>query len=504
MLTPPAVGWPLSAIPIVSKVVNHAAVSRRQLLGQTLLGTASLAAISACTEEDDSGARQTGVGGVQVPEPIAMIRTSWSIDPFALGSYSYMAVGATPEMRAVLAAPVGANSVVTDSVVTESVVTERVFFAGEATASDNPSTVHGAQESGRRVAAEVLAQADGGERVIVIGAGAAGIAAARLLADEGFDIVVVEARDRIGGRVHSVDVAGDLPLELGASWVHDLEASDLADQLAGLGVAVAAFDYYRQTVLGSDGQRIDDIDNFTNPAIEAIAAAIEWAEEQEVDLSLADAIDRSGAAQSVDPEALDHIDATEIAAEFGAAAAELSTWWGQEEGSDGDDLIVLGGYDAIIRDMADGLNIEMQRPVRRIEWDSEGVLVVDESGNEILADRVIVTVPLGVLKSGSIEFVPPLPEEKLDVIDRIGFGLLDKVWFVFEEAFWSEDSLVWTIVTEEATPYREWFNLLPLIGRPVLLSLVGGPVAREWAQRSDADVKAAAISQLQRFIDAGW
>ena len=58
--------------------------------------------------------------------------------------------------------------------------------------------------------------------------------------------------------------------------------------------------------------------------------------------------------------------------------------------------------------------------------------------------------------------------------------------------------------TEEATPYREWFNLLPLIGRPVLLSLVGGPVAREWAQRSDADVKAAAISQLQRFIDAGW
>jgi monoamine oxidase len=486
---------PLS--PVGLKVVDRAPISRRRLLQQTLLGTTSLASFAACAEEPDSSSSATDAiesgTGKQVPEPIAMIRTSWSIDPFALGSYSFMAVGATPEMRAVLAAPLsdpaGGN---------------RVFFAGEATAADNPATVHGAQDSGRRVAAEVLAQAGTGERVVVIGAGAAGLAAARLLADDGFDVLVVEARDRVGGRIHSVRAVDDLIVELGASWVHDAQASDVADQLAELAIAVAPFDYDRQSLLGSDGQQIDDIDSFVEPATEAIAAAIDWAEDQEIDLSLADAIERSGAAQNVDPEALDHIDASEIAAEFGAAAAELSTWWGQEEGSNGDDLIVLGGYDAIIREMADGLNLEMQRPVRRIEWDPAGVLVVDESGNEMRTDRVVVTVPLGVLKSGAIEFEPPLPDDKLEVIDRIGFGLLDKVWFVFNEAFWTEDSLMWNIVSEEGGPYREWFNLQPLIGKPVLLSLVGGEVARDWAQRSDADVKEAALRQLQQFIDAGW
>ncbi|MCE9622782.1 MAG: FAD-dependent oxidoreductase [Actinomycetia bacterium] len=476
--------------------MNGEHTSRRRLLGQAFWGAASIAAVAACTEDsDDDSAVTAGVegGSKPVPQPLAMIRTSWSGDPFALGSYSYMAVGATPEMRVVLAAPLS-----------DPAGSKRVFFAGEATASDSPATVHGAQESGRRVAAEVRAEASDGERVVVVGAGAAGVAAARQLADDGFDVVVIEARDRVGGRVHSVTAVDDLIVELGASWVHDVTASDLADQLAELAVAVAPFDYDEQSVLAADGQRIDDIEGFVQPATEAIAAAIDWAEDEEFDLSLAAAIERSGAAQDVDPEALDHVDASEIAAEYGADASELSTWWGQEEGTEGDDLIVLGGYDAIVQEMAEGLNIETLRPVRRIEWGTNGVHVLDENGNEVEGDRVVITVPLGVLKSGSIEFEPPLPDSKNEAIDSIGFGLLDKVWFVFEEAFWTEDSLMWNIAGDPGAPYREWFNLLPLIGRPVLLSLVGGPVAREWAQRPDADVKMAALAQLQKFIDAGW
>lgn len=476
--------------------MDHARTSRRRLLGQAFWGTASIAAVAACTEDSDGDSGvNVGIEGDSkpVPQPLAMIRTSWSVDPFALGSYSYMAVGATPEMRVVLAAPLS-----------DPAGSNRIFFAGEATASDSPATVHGAQESGRRVAAEVRAAASNGERVVVVGAGAAGVAAARLLADDGYDVVVIEARDRVGGRLHSVTAVDDLIVELGASWVHDVTASDLADQLTELAVTVAPFDYDRQSVLGADGQRIDDIDSFVRPTTEAIAAAIDWAEDQEVDLSLADAIERSGEAQNVDLEALDHVDASEIAAEYGAAASELSTWWGQEEGTDGDDLIVLGGYDAVVHELAEGLSIEMQRPVRRIEWGTDGVHVIDQSGNEIDGDRVVITVPLGVLKAGSIKFEPPLPDSKNDAIDSIGFGLLDKVWFVFEEAFWTEDSLMWNIAADAGAPYREWFNLLPVIGRPVLLSLVGGPVAREWAQRSDADVKVAALGQLQKFIDAGW
>lgn len=399
-----------------------------------------------------------------------------------------MAVDATPAMRATLAAPLG----------------DRVFFAGEATAENNPSTVHGAQASGRRVAAEVLTAAADSERVIIIGAGAAGIAAARTLADAGLDVLVIEARESIGGRVQTVVTSDGLPIELGASWVHDVAGSDLAAQLDEIGVLAAPFDYDLQSVLDRTGARIDEIEAFVEPAEEAIAAAVSWAEELDQDVSLADALQLSGAAQGVDADALDHLDQSAIAAEYGAGTDELSAWWGLEEGSEGDDLIVLGGYDAILRAMAEGLTIELRRPVSQITWSETGVLVVDASGQEATADRVVVTVPLGVLKSGAISFQPPLPLDKVDAIERIGFGLLDKVWFVFDEAFWTESSLVWNVITAPGTPYREWFNFMPVLGKPVLLSLVGGSVAREWSQRSDDDVKAAALSALQLFVDAGW
>jgi hypothetical protein len=129
--------------------------SRRDLL--RLLATMPAAlALTSCRADSPSSPAGTGTGadtGVdgstpsppetptarRVPEPLAMIRTSWSADPWARGSYSFLPVGADPALRAALAQPIDG----------------RLFFAGEATSATAPATVHGALESGRRVAAEV-------------------------------------------------------------------------------------------------------------------------------------------------------------------------------------------------------------------------------------------------------------------------------------------------------------------------------------------------------------
>jgi monoamine oxidase len=117
-------------------------------------------------------------------------------------------------------------------------------------------------------------------------------------------------------------------------------------------------------------------------------------------------------------------------------------------------------------------------------------------GDELVADAVIVTVPLGVLQAGSIELSPPLPAQVADAIDRLGMGLLDKYWFRFDEPFWSDDSLMWTRVRPADAPFAEWFNLLPVTGAPVLLALLGGPTGREWEGRSDDEVLVAAGAAL--------
>ena len=446
-------------------------------------GTSSIDESESSDPEDPTRPATTPIASGRVPEPLAMIRTSWSTDPWARGSYSFLPVGATPSLRVALAQPINGQ----------------LFFAGEATSSDAPATVHGALTSGQRAAQEVLDVADTNEVVAVLGAGVAGLAAARALHDAGYSVVVVEARDRIGGRVATVrSGAWPIPIELGASWVHDVTASDLAETLERLDIKTADFNYDNDTTLFTGGVTQEALDD----AADAIEAAIESVDGAESDMSIAAAIAANG--ETIDPLALNQIDEVELASEYGANADEMSAWWGTEEGSDGDDLLVLGGYGSLADDLAEGLDIRMSIAVSAVSWNDNGVELVMIDGAPLACDRVIITVPLGVLAAGDISFNPPLPETHQNAIDTMRMGLLDKVWFVFPEQFWSNDSLIWNRIDEPGAPFREWYNLAPLTGKPVLLALHGGRTARAWAERSDDDVRAAGMTALQQFIDAGW
>jgi monoamine oxidase len=424
--------------------------------------------------------------GRRVPAPAAMVRTSWSTDPYAGGAYSAMVVGAEPAHRRALATPVG----------------DRWFFAGEATSSEHPGTVHGALGTGRRAATQVAERARPGERIVVIGAGIAGLAAARQLADGGFDVTVIEARDRIGGRLHTVRPDGwGLPLDLGASWVHDVRASGLAALLRADGIATAPFDYDDAAVLTGHGRRSGSA---LAPVMDRVEDAVRWADGRDPDRSIADALRASGIADSVDADLLRSVLEHELAGEYGESAERLSSWWALEEGSDGDDMFVLGGYDALASSLGAGIRVERSRPVATVARTANGVRITDTAGGATDAERVVVTVPLGVLQNAGMTFDPPLPAAHRTAIARLGMGVIDKVWLRFDEAFWSQRALVWIQATPGDSPLRWWVNLMPLTGRPVLLAVLGGDTARAWATRSDAEMLAAATESLQRFVDAGW
>lgn len=193
-------------------VARH--LSRRDFLAlTTTLGVGGL--LTACgtdaspSDPTTAAPSSTPLTPGPVPEPTGVLLTRWRQDPFAHGSYSYLAADADPDDRNLLAAPVDG----------------RVFFAGEATHGRYPATVHGALLSGRRAGEEVT-ETDAGA-VAVIGAGTAGLAAAQLLADDGYDVTVYEARDRIGGRVRT-DRSLGVPLDLGASWIHGIDDNPLS------------------------------------------------------------------------------------------------------------------------------------------------------------------------------------------------------------------------------------------------------------------------------------
>jgi len=415
-----------------------------------------------------------------------MVRTAWSSDPWTLGSYSFLGVGATPQLRRTLGAPLDGGV---------------LHLAGEHVAVAHPGTVHGAAESGVAAADRILDDADGPERVVVIGAGMAGATAARRLTDGGHQVLVVEGRDRVGGRIDTVRPDGwGIPVERGASWVHDVRASDLAAELSAIDVRTVPFGY-RGSVLGPDGTVVPDEATSSAPERD-VAAAIEWAGDHDEDVSLSEALEQSGA--DSEPQELDRFLRSEIVTEYGADPGELSARNGLAEGSTGDDLLVVGGYGRLVEDLLDGIPTELAWPVATITHGGDGVLVTARDGRTITGDRAVVTLPLGVLKAGAVRFDPPLPDGHVAAIDGLSMGVLDKVWLRWDERWWDDHGQQWTRAAPADDPYVEWFDLSGSTGQPVLLSLVGGSVAREWSTRSDEDVLTAAMRSLQSFRDAGW
>ncbi|MBY0688161.1 flavin monoamine oxidase family protein [Microbacterium marinilacus] len=414
--------------------------------------------------------------------PAAFARSAWAEDPFARGAVSFTPPTASPADREALAQPVDG----------------RLFFAGEATDTEAPGTMRGAYDSGRRVADEVIDVAADGERVAVVGAGIAGAIAARRLVEAGYDVVVIEARDRVGGRVHSSDETwapegaepgeGVVP-QLGA-WLltEDDVRSDVGQRLTVLGLRTASLD--DELAVSPDGE-------VEVPSSDAVTVALEQAGTAASDESLADALEAAGA--DLDDPALASLLA-DLAATSGADAAELSSWYPP--------VLPAPALDAVVEDMAPlaempltDLQVMRQTAVVGVVHDDTGVSLRLGTGEALSVDRVVLTVPLGVLKDEGIEFEPPLPFAHRGAIAALGMGDVETVWLRFDDDFWQTDAAVWHVVGGDAT-IRTWINLRPATGENVLVGRVGGEAARELAALSDDEVVARAVASLSAFAPA--
>jgi len=166
--------------------------------------------------------------------------------------------------------------------------------------------------------------------------------------------------------------------------------------------------------------------------------------------------------------------------------SELSlAYWDQDDPYEmgGDHCFLAGGNFRLIHALCDGVPVLYENKVSRIEHGVDGVSVTVEEGQIFQADMVLCTVPLGVLKGGSIIFDPELPEEKLGAIQRLGFGLLNKVAMVFPHVFWDEDIDTFGCLNKESSKRGEFFlfySYHTVSGGAVLIALVAGEAALEF------------------------
>ena len=326
--------------------------------------------------------------------------------------------------------------------------------------------------------------------VIIIGAGAAGLAAARTLLAAGKTIAVLEARDRVGGRVWSeTDFFGQV-IDHGASFIH-VEADNPWTAIAGqLGFSTIIDPRRRQLFVDGEAAPDDAFTAFMDARREALDQVLA-VERQDSDQAIADMLSLSG---PFAPQARVSLAPWLLGADNDQASALDFA-----RGVSGTDRLVPKGYGQLVRAYAGNLDVCLETVVTRIDSRHAGVEITSARGR-LRGEHAIVTVPIGVLAAEGITFDPPLPLDKLRAIEGLPMGLLAKVVLAFDgDPFGLGDSFYLHQKTETE---RAALYLCRPAGAGYVVSFVGGRLARELEAAGEQEASAFAIAPLRDLFGA--
>jgi monoamine oxidase len=322
--------------------------------------------------------------------------------------------------------------------------------------------------------------------VIVIGAGAAGLSAARRLAAAGLAVRVIEARDRVGGRAWTAHDPSGLPIELGCAWLHSADENELCDIAVRSGLTLDKSLPPWRTQMSNIGFPVADQADF-RAALGRLFARLDEAGEAAADQPGDRLLEPGNRWNPLLNATSTYINGVEL--------DQLSVHDFFRYRDTGVNWRITEGYGGLMAAMAAELDIVLDCPAGLIDHIGAPVRIETPRG-DLRARAVVVTVPTDVLSAGALRFRPTLPD-KMEAAAKLPLGLADKLYLRLDDAeeFPKDSHLYCALDTSRTGSY----HVRPF-GRPLIEVYFGGRFARELEEQGEAAFASFAFDQLASLL----
>jgi monoamine oxidase len=334
-----------------------------------------------------------------------------------------------------------------------------------------------------------------GKTVLVIGAGIAGLAAAKKLKDKGFTVIVIEAQEKIGGRLRT-DRSLGIAFDEGASWIHGPNGNPITKLASQAGATTYLTDDDNLAVFDNNGTAYSE--TFLDSQYTEFENALNAVRGAGTKRQSFQTIFNSLYPTQANNRLWKYMLSAYLEFDTGGDISKLSSkHFYDDEAFRGKDVIVINGYDKVANLLGQGLDIRLNSRVSEINYkETKSLVKVNE--NSIEADYVIVSVPLGVLKNNSIAFKPSLPAIKLSAIQNIQMGNVNKFLFIWDTPFWDTNIQYIGYTPETKGKFNYLMNMLKFLPTTNgLLTFAFGDYATVTETMTDAEINSEVMAQLK-------
>jgi monoamine oxidase len=335
-----------------------------------------------------------------------------------------------------------------------------------------------------------------GKSVVVVGAGIAGLAAAKHLKEAGFSVQVLEAQGQIGGRIRTERSTG-IAFDEGASWIHGPNGNPLTKLAyeAGATSMVTPDD----EVLVFNEQGVPYQDNVLSAAEDAFSDALEAVQDAGTSIQSFQSVFQQLYPTQFNDPLWKYMLSAYLEFDTGADISDLSSvHFEDDEAYGGADVLIINGYDRLTDQLANGLEIKLNQVVTSLNY-AEKKVQITANGALIEADFAVVTVPLGVLKKGTIAFTPELPTTKKEAILHTEMGNVNKFLLVWDQPFWDTSLQYIGFTPQTKGKFNYFLNLKKNTSANALMTFAIGDYANLTESKTEDELIQEIMQHLKQI-----